>query len=74
MNGRSGLHLNPKSTLITCLKSRMSFGNDTSVNEEYKMCYGCGTTVSTKHYCDNIVHKACLNGLSSYDYLSGPFS
>ena len=49
VNGRSGLHLNPKCILIL----------------EYRMSYGSGTTVSTKHNYDNIVHKAFLNGPSS---------
>ena len=40
---------------------------------KYKMRYGRGTTVSTKHNYDNIVHKAFLNGLSGCDYLSKPF-
>ena len=54
MNSRSGLHLNPKCILIL----------------EYRMSYGSGTTVSTKHNCDNIVHKAFLNDLSSYKQTS----
>ena len=52
----------------------MSFGNDASVKgEEYKICYGRRTTVSTKHNCDNIVHKAFLNGLSNCGYVYRPF-
>ena len=35
MNGRSGLHLNPNSTVILVLESKISYGNDSSVTAEF---------------------------------------
>ena len=35
MNGRSGLHLNPNSTVILALESKISYGNDSLVNVEF---------------------------------------
>ena len=55
MNGCSGLHLNPNSTLRLASESKIFYGNDSSVNREF---FGKCTQ-------NNIVHKAFLNELSS---------
>ena len=63
MNGPSGLHLNPNSTVILALESKISCGNDSLVNVEF---FGEMNQRILWEICqNNIVHKAFLNELSS---------
>ena len=63
MNGCSRLHLNPNSTVILVLESKISYGNDSSVTAEF---FGkCPKEFFGIHAKIAFVHKTFLNELSS---------